>query len=248
MRLSKHSLNVEMRLYSLRDNLIFLLIILNTLQTKESIYSQSIVTHHQCVALLKSINKMKSPIFYCEQELKELNDLLLSDRPLPDIIKEQSIRWRRTEYAVKRKMLRLRQDTYEQRIPIIEEQKPSKIKVVKSTSPYFYSNEEIEDMKMALSTSNKSVRVLIREHASKWNRGITGLSHKMYKVAKEVKSTRTKIHIDKNFVKKETIEKRVPIIKEVPQTIGIDVPEGTSFDIQNVKRVVLQKDCFTIYF
>jgi hypothetical protein len=183
---------------------------------------------------------MKSPVFYCDQELKELEDLLKSDKPLNDIIKEQSIRWRRTEYAVRRKMLRLRQDAYEERKPIIE--------VFKNVSPYFYSNEEIEDMKHVLSTSNKSIRVLIAEHAIKWNRGITGVSHKMYKVAKNIESTRTKIHIDKNFVKKKTIKKRVPIIKEVPQTIGIDIPQGTSFDIHNVKRVVLQKDCFTVYF
>jgi hypothetical protein len=191
---------------------------------------------------------MKSPVFYCEQELKELQDLLKSNKPLDDIIKEQSIRWRRTEYAVKRKLLRLRQEVYEERKPIIEEQKAPKIEVFKNVSSYFYSDKEIEDMKTVLSTSDKSIRVLIREHASKWNRGITGVSHRMYKVAKEIESTRTRIHIDKPFVKKKNIKKYVPIIKEVPQTLGIDVPEGTSFDIQNVKRVVLQKDCFTIYF
>jgi hypothetical protein len=195
-----------------------------------------------------------------EEELELINVLKSSSAPIEALARQICDKYGRTCKAISHKLYRLAKNVVR---PVAQEneekvkrnynkkskvQEPAKIKVVENKSPYFYSNEEVEDMKTVLSTTDKSIRVLVREHASKWNRGITGVSHRMYKVAKEIGSTRTKIHIDKTFVKKKTIKKHVPIIKEVPQTIGIDIPEGTSFDIQNVKRVVLQKDCFTVYF
>ena len=186
----------------------------------------------------------RSSRYYTDEQCTEMiNVLSTSSAPVRRLAKPLADKYNRSLANITMKMAILAKSIDR---PVVQE--PAKIKVVKTKGSYFYSNEEIEDMRIALSKGNKSVRTLIKEHAKKWNRGITGVSHKMYQVAKDIGSPRTKIHVDKKLVKKKTIKKLVSIKEEVPQTLGIDVPEGTSFDIKNVKRVVLQKKSLTIYF
>ena len=112
---------------------------------------------------------------------------------------------------------------------------------------YFYSQEELGEMIRALSMSNASVASLAREFAVKYNRGFIGVSMKLHNLAKGIaRPVREKkpAYIKKDRAPKISVEK----VKSLPKVLGIDVPEGTSFDIQNVKRVVLQKKSLTIYF
>jgi hypothetical protein len=112
---------------------------------------------------------------------------------------------------------------------------------------YFYSQTELGDMIHALSTSNASVASLAREFAVKYKRGFVGVSIKLHTLAKGISrpaKEKKPGYIKKGRAPKISVEK----VKSLPQTLGIDVPEGTSFDIQNVKRVVLQKKSLTIYF
>jgi hypothetical protein len=105
---------------------------------------------------------------------------------------------------------------------------------------YFYSQTELEDMIHALSTSHNSVVSLSKDFAKKFGRGQIGVLMKLHTLAKGISRP-----------KKEKLQKPAKIKVEkvtVPKTIGIDVPEGTSFDFTNVKRVVLQKKSLTIYF
>lgn len=114
-------------------------------------------------------------------------------------------------------------------------------------SKYFYSEEQIEDMKHVLSISNVSIASLAREFAVKYNRGVIGVSMKLHSLAKDVvrlEKVKKPAYIKKGRTPKIVVEK----VKSLPKVLGIDVPEGTSFDIQNVKRVVLQKKSLTIYF
>ena len=105
---------------------------------------------------------------------------------------------------------------------------------------YFYSQTELGDMIHALSTSNSSVASLAREFAVKYNRGMIGVSMKLHTLSKGiVRPVRDKIQKPAKII----VEK-----VKLPKNIGIDVPEGTSFDFTNVKRVVLQKKSLTIYF
>jgi len=88
---------------------------------------------------------------------------------------------------------------------------------------------------------------IARELAVKYNRGMIGVSMKLHTLAKGiVRPVREKkpAYIKKGRTPKISVEK----VKSLPQNLGIDVPEGTSFDIKNVKRVVLQKKSLTIYF
>jgi hypothetical protein len=105
---------------------------------------------------------------------------------------------------------------------------------------YFYSQTELGDMIHALSTSHDSVVSLSKVFAKKLGRGQVGVMMKLHTLAKGISRP-----------KKEKLQKPAKIKVEkviVPKTLGIDVPEGTSFDIKNVKRVVLQKKSLTIYF
>lgn len=114
-------------------------------------------------------------------------------------------------------------------------------------SDYFYSQEQLGEMIRALSMSNASVASLAREFAAKYNRGMIGVSMKLHTLAKGIaRPVREKKpgYIKKGRVPKISVEK----VKSLPRVLGIDVPEGTSFDIKNVKRVVLQKKSLTIYF
>ena len=105
---------------------------------------------------------------------------------------------------------------------------------------YFYSQTELGEMINALSMSNASVASLSREFAFRYNRGKTGVYMKLHTLAKGiVRPVREKIQKPAKI----SVEK-----VSLPKNIGIDVPEGTSFDFTNVKRVVLQKKSLTIYF
>lgn len=105
---------------------------------------------------------------------------------------------------------------------------------------YFYSQSELGEMINALSMSNASIASLAREFAVKYNRGMIGVSMKLHTLAKGIVRP-----------VREKVQKPAKIIVEkvkLPKNIGIDVPEGTSFDFKHVKRVVLEKKSLTIYF
>jgi hypothetical protein len=106
---------------------------------------------------------------------------------------------------------------------------------------YFYSQTELGDMIHALSTSHNSVVSLSKDFAKKFGRGQIGVMMKLHTLAKGISRP-----------KKEKLQKpakiKVEKVKALPKTLGIDIPEGTSFDFTNVKRVVLQKKSLTIYF
>lgn len=112
---------------------------------------------------------------------------------------------------------------------------------------YFYSKTELDDMTNALLMSNASVSSLSKVFAKKLGRGETGVMMKFNKLAKGiVRPVREK---KPAYVKKEKAPKIiVEKAKALPKNLGINVPEGTSFDFTNVKRVVLQKKSLTIYF
>jgi len=112
--------------------------------------------------------------------------------------------------------------------------------ISKMEKDYFYSQTELEEMINALSMSNASVASLSREFAVRYNRGKTGVYMKLHTLTKGIVRP-----------VKEKIQKPAKIsVKKVslPKNIGIDIPEGTSFDFTNVKRVILQKKSLTIYF
>jgi hypothetical protein len=112
---------------------------------------------------------------------------------------------------------------------------------------YFYSQTELGDMIHALSMSSASVTSLSKVFAKKFGRGETGVMMKLNQLAKGiVRPVREKkpAYIKKEKASKIVVEK----VKALPKTLGIDIPEGTSFDFTNVKRVVLQKKSLTIYF
>jgi hypothetical protein len=112
-------------------------------------------------------------------------------------------------------------------------------------SKYFYSEEQLEEFRKDLLETNLSIRSLAKTYAEKYGRGFTGIQQKLFKIAQEV-TRPSKIVKAKRSPNKAKVAK-IDVIKQ-NQPFSIDVPEGTSFDIKNVKRVVLQKDCFTIYF
>jgi hypothetical protein len=108
---------------------------------------------------------------------------------------------------------------------------------------YFYSNEQLEEFKRDLSESNISIKTLAKGYAKKYGRGITGIEQKLFKIARDVKRP------DKIVRAKRTVKQKVAKVQVIePQHLSIDVPEGTSFDFNNVKRVVLQQKSLTIYF
>jgi hypothetical protein len=147
-----------------------------------------------------------------------------------------------TQRSIEQKLLRLKKDL----------NLPDRIKRKKVGTFTFYSQDEVDEIIHSLTTSNEQISVLAKAFAIKHNRREQGARTKFHNIAKNVIRPE-KVNVKKSYyVKKEKVQKPAIItvekVEPSPQVIGIDIPEGTSFDIQNVKRVVLQKDCFTVYF
>lgn len=114
-------------------------------------------------------------------------------------------------------------------------------------SKYFYSEEQLEEFKRDLSESNMSIKSLAKGYAKKYGRGITGIEQKLFRLAQDVKRPDKIVRARRTIKQKVAkVEVREPNLE--PKHLSIDVPEGTSFDFSNVKRVVLQQKSLTIYF
>jgi hypothetical protein len=181
----------------------------------------------------------KTIIFYTDEELKEMKKALNSSKntvnSIASAIIDKPIFANRTFRSLEQRMLKL---SKEMNRPTKANPKCRVIKERKSS--YFYQQYEIEEMIDLLSTTRRSIRSLADELAIKYGRNNQALAGKIFHLSKNV----VRPEREKNMSDVVSKEK----VKTVPKTLGIDVPEGTSFDIQNVKRVVLQKKSLTIYF
>lgn len=184
--------------------------------------------------------------FYTQEDVKEMENALKSST-LP--IKALSF-----EFAKKPSFSKHSRRSVEQKLQRINKRlsiphRKNTKKKVESFS--FYSQDELNEMTHAISTTSTPISALAREFAAKYNRGVAGVTCKLHTMSNHIvrpAKDKKSYYIREGITTKPAKIKVEKINVAVPQTIGIDVPEGTSFDIQNVKRVVLQKDCFTIYF
>jgi membrane-associated HD superfamily phosphohydrolase len=177
---------------------------------------------------------------YSFQEIEEMKEAITStSTSIKKLSKDFSKKFERTERATEQKLLKLskylsRPNNVKRHIPIVEAKE-------KKTNSFFYSKDEIDEMTHLISTTSTPIMTLAKTLANKYNRSVNTITTKMNNLCKNI--DRPVVEEKKQAIAKINVQKAL-----VPNSIGIDVPEGTSFDIKKVKRVVLQKDCFTIYF
>jgi hypothetical protein len=190
---------------------------------------------------------MKSKFFYSEADINEMEKALTSSndtvKAISFILADHPNFSDRARSSIEQKLLKVSKT-------VSRPQKEKKVKPAPKRTISFYSKDEVKEMVDALTTSNTSMRKLSKMFSIKYGRNEVAVMAKIFNLSKNivrpVKESKNARYINKNKVQssaKITVEKIT-----VPQTLGIDVPEGTSFDIQNVKRVVLQKKSLTIYF
>jgi hypothetical protein len=188
----------------------------------------------------------KKKIAYSEKDIRKMENGLSSStcsvKALSlELFKDPSF-CKHSQRSIEQKLLRLKKD-----LNLPDRNKRKKVENFK-----FYSQDEVNEIIYSLTTSDEPISVLAKAFAIKHNRGEQGARIKFSNIARGVIRPE-KVNIKKSYyVKKKKVQKPAIIsvekVKPSPQVIGIDIPQGTSFDIQNVKRVVLQKDCFTVYF
>ena len=185
-------------------------------------------------------------IAYSEKDVRKMQNRLASStcsvKSLSlQLFKEPSF-CKHPQRSIEQKLLRLKKG-----LNLPDENKRKKVE-----SLIFYSQDEVDEIIHSLTTSDEPISVLAKAFAIKHNRGEQGARSKFHSIAKGVIRPE-KVNVKKSYyVKKEKVQKPAIItvekVEPSQQVIGIDIPQGTSFDIHNVKRVVLQKDCFTVYF
>lgn len=157
----------------------------------------------------------------------------------PILAQERRKRWKtkNPEIALKhektRAAKRVAEGYYKKRRQSIKEKLNSN-KMAKNN--YFYSTNDIKELKELIRTGEPISRIAEREH-TRFGTTVNALRVQLYKLAKST----TKIR-EWNGPK---VERKPRAVKETPK--GFAVPEGTTFE-GTPKKVEIYKDHFRIYF
>lgn len=109
---------------------------------------------------------------------------------------------------------------------------------MKAKTITFYTNAEIQEMKELIRTGKPILQIADELHA-KWGRPISGITGKLYQVAK-----RTKKIAEWNGPKRRTgVQRPKSSVQE-----GVTLPSGVTFDFKPTRAVMHSDGSVTLYF